>query len=96
MVLNLSAIHTLTIVSNTACCTRLDSEAGPHQTFTHAFYSILCRPQYIEPLRAEIDQWVEKAGWTKESLDGMRLLDSFIKESHRFDLMSLCEFSCTF
>lgn len=71
MVLNLSAIHTLTI------------------TFTHAFYSILCRPQYIEPLRAEIDQWVEKAGWTKESLDGMRLLDSFIKESHRFDLMSL-------
>ena len=59
------------------------------QTFTHAFFSILSRPQYIDPLREEIGRCLQEDGWTKAAIDKMRLLDGFMKESQRFDLMTI-------
>lgn len=56
-------------------------------TFTHALYSLLSRPELFEPLRAEIDHSIRDFGWSKEGVDNMKLLDSFLKESHRFDVM---------
>lgn len=56
-------------------------------TFIHALYSLLSRPQFIEPLRAEVDQCIHAHGFTKEGVDDMRFVDSFLKESQRFDGM---------
>ncbi|KZW01892.1 cytochrome P450, partial [Exidia glandulosa HHB12029] len=39
--------------------------------------------KYLSPLRAEIEAIVSVHGWTKESIDKMSKLDSFIRESHR-------------
>ncbi|TEB20019.1 cytochrome P450 [Coprinellus micaceus] len=58
-------------------------------TFTHALFSVLSHPQYIAPLREEIELCIQEDGWTKPAIDRMRLLDSFLKESQRFDLMTI-------
>ena len=41
--------------------------------------------QYIDPLREEIAEAVRNHGWTREGLDAMYKLDSFIKETQRMD-----------
>jgi hypothetical protein len=40
-------------------------------------------PEYIEPLREQIDSSVEKYGWTKEGISKMYKMDSFIREVSR-------------
>ncbi|KJX93332.1 cytochrome p450 like protein [Zymoseptoria brevis] len=46
----------------------------------------LCQhPQYVEPLRQEILGLLREHGWSRASLHKMRLLDSFLKESQRFN-----------
>jgi hypothetical protein len=45
---------------------------------------LVSRPQYIDPLRKEIEEIVNTHGWTKESLGKMHKLDSFIKEIARW------------
>ncbi|KAI5995321.1 cytochrome P450 [Pisolithus orientalis] len=42
-------------------------------------------PQYIQPLREEVQAIVGKDGWTKEALAKMRKVDSFLKEVQRFE-----------
>ena len=42
-------------------------------------------PQYIQPLREEIETIVEKEGWSKAALGKMRKVDSFVKECQRFE-----------
>lgn len=42
-------------------------------------------PQYIQPLRKEVEAIVAKEGWSKMSLTKMCKLDSFIRESLRFN-----------
>lgn len=37
----------------------------------------------MEPLREEISTIVQADGWTKEAVDKMRKLDSFVKETQR-------------
>ncbi|KAF5332141.1 hypothetical protein D9611_008153 [Ephemerocybe angulata] len=58
-------------------------------TFTNALYSLLSRPQYIDPLREEINQCIQEEGWTKAALDKMILLDGFLKESMRLDFFGV-------
>jgi len=41
-------------------------------------------PEYIEPLRQEVDSIVKEQGWTKASIFNMRKLDSFLREAVRF------------
>ena len=41
--------------------------------------------QYVDPLREEITEAVRDHGWTREGLDAMHKLDSFIKETQRMD-----------
>ena len=55
------------------------------QTSTHVLYRLLTNPQYIEPLRQEVEAAVAEAGWTKDGMDKMRHLDSFLRETQRFD-----------
>ncbi|KIJ05676.1 hypothetical protein PAXINDRAFT_21085 [Paxillus involutus ATCC 200175] len=54
-------------------------------SFTQALYNLAVHPQYIEPLREEVESIVGKDGWSKGALVKMRKVDSFLKESQRTD-----------
>ncbi|GME44608.1 putative cytochrome P450 [Neofusicoccum parvum] len=61
---------------------------------THLVYDLCARPEYIEPLRAEIEQMLEEEGgrFTKAGLNRLVKLDSFMKESQRFNPLSFLTF----
>ena len=43
----------------------------------------------MKPLREEVEEIIQREGWTKEALDQMPKLDSFIKESQRLQPLSI-------
>ncbi|KAL4076645.1 cytochrome P450 [Scleroderma yunnanense] len=53
-----------------------------------AFAKVLCvlakNPQYVQPLREEVKMAINEHGWTKGGIAEMRKVDSFIKETLRF------------
>ncbi|KAG7094523.1 hypothetical protein E1B28_005352 [Marasmius oreades] len=53
------------------------------QAFTHALINIAAHPEYISPLRAEMEWAIGTDGWSKAAMGKMRKLDSFLKESQR-------------
>ena len=55
------------------------------QLFTQALFRLAANPQYIEPLREEVEGIVEKYGWSKVAMSKMRKVDSFLKECHRIE-----------
>ncbi len=59
------------------------------QTLTHALFDLASMPQYIQPLRKEIESVIATDGWTKLSMDKMWKLDSFLKESQRHNGLGL-------
>ncbi|KIL60300.1 hypothetical protein M378DRAFT_168328 [Amanita muscaria Koide BX008] len=50
---------------------------------TYVMYELATRPEYVQPLREEIEAVISEEGWSKESVRKLRKLDSFIKESLR-------------
>jgi len=48
-------------------------------------YRLLSNPEYIEPLRQEVEAAVAEEGWTKAGLDKMYKIDSFLRETQRLD-----------
>jgi hypothetical protein len=48
-------------------------------------YRLLDNPEYLEPLREEVDAAIEEEGWTKAGMDKMYKLDSFVRETQRLD-----------
>ncbi|PPQ72662.1 hypothetical protein CVT24_012640 [Panaeolus cyanescens] len=52
-------------------------------TFMHAFYYLASDETYMKLLRSEVDEVVEQYGWTKDALDMMVIVDSFLKECQR-------------
>jgi len=71
--------------------------AALHTTSQATFHAILdmaARPQYIQPLREEIERVLQEDGYDrdnegfpklkKSSMPKLRKLDSFMKESQRF------------
>ncbi|EGN93634.1 hypothetical protein SERLA73DRAFT_189361 [Serpula lacrymans var. lacrymans S7.3] len=54
-------------------------------SFTHALFYLAAYPQYIQPLREEVEAIIEQEGWSKNALVKMRKVDSFLKEAQRFD-----------
>ena len=67
----------------------MTSVASVHTTAgaaTHALYDLCQRPEYIGPLRDEVEEVLrEEGGWHKTTLHRLRKLDSFLKESQRFN-----------
>ncbi|KAF4621783.1 hypothetical protein D9613_012093 [Agrocybe pediades] len=53
------------------------------QALTQAIYDLAAHPEYIAPLREEVENVIQAEGWTKLSMGKMRKVDSFIKESQR-------------
>ncbi|EJD07459.1 cytochrome P450 [Fomitiporia mediterranea MF3/22] len=58
-------------------------------SFTHALFHLAAEPQYIHPLRDEIEQVIKEEGWSKVAMTKMWKLDSFMKESMRFNGINL-------
>jgi hypothetical protein len=48
-------------------------------------YRLLANPEYIEPLRQEVDAVIKEEGWTKAGIDKMHKIDSFLRETQRID-----------
>ncbi|KAF8897198.1 cytochrome P450 [Infundibulicybe gibba] len=57
---------------------------------THMLYDLSVRPEYIQPLREEVESVVTQEGLSKASLGKMRKLDSFVRESQRFTGTGAC------
>ncbi|KAH7906708.1 cytochrome P450 [Hygrophoropsis aurantiaca] len=50
-----------------------------------SLYHLAANPQYVQPLREEIEAVVAKEGWSKIAMTKMRKVDSFLKETQRYD-----------
>jgi cytochrome P450 len=64
------------------------------QTITYALYDLCLHPEYVEPLRKEVDP--EGKAWIHfiDTVQGLPLLDSFMKESARLTPVEASE-CCT-
>ena len=56
---------------------------------SHVLYDLAAFPEYIEPLREEVETITAVDGWTKAAMGKMRKLDSFLKESQRLNGIGL-------
>ncbi|EAU87936.1 cytochrome P450 [Coprinopsis cinerea okayama7 len=52
-------------------------------TVSNVLFDLAAHPEYIGPLREEIEETINRYGWTKESMVRMHKLDSTIKENSR-------------
>jgi len=59
------------------------------QAVTQVLYRLLENPEYIEPLRQEVEAAVAEEGWTKAGMDKMHKIDSLIRETQRFDVQAI-------
>lgn len=50
-------------------------------------------PEYFEPLRQEIGDVTDRLGWTKDAIDSMPKIDSFIRESQRMNGLGTRKFT---
>ncbi|KAI6126998.1 cytochrome P450 [Pisolithus sp. B1] len=62
----------------------LVSIQGTASTLMSAVYNLAAHPEYLVPLREEVDAVVRQGGLTKAAIDKMYKMDSFLKESYRF------------
>lgn len=53
------------------------------QTLINLLHNLAANPRYAYPMREEIQTIVRQEGWTRNSVDKMHKLDSFIKETMR-------------
>jgi hypothetical protein len=58
------------------------------QASTQILHRLLENPEYLKPLRQEIETAVAEEGWTKAAIDKMHNLDSFLRETQRMNIMS--------
>ncbi|KAJ6609424.1 cytochrome P450 [Mycena sp. CBHHK59/15] len=52
-------------------------------TLTSALYDLASQPDYILPMRDEVERVVAEEGWTKAAIGKMHKVDSFLRESQR-------------
>ena len=53
------------------------------QGTTHALFDLAANPEYLDPIREEVDEVTKREGWSKSAIDQMHKLESFLKESQR-------------
>ncbi|KAF9244077.1 cytochrome P450 [Melanogaster broomeanus] len=53
--------------------------------FIRVLYNLAANPQYIQPLREEVESVVATEGWSKDALGKMYKIDSFLRESLRIE-----------
>ena len=94
LMLNFASIHSTSMVSSErAVFLAIVSSNADYistQTFTQTLYRLLAHPEYIEPLRQEVEAVVAEEGWTKAGMDKMHKIDSFVRETQRIDGPIIC------
>ena len=60
------------------------------QTFTRVLYDLATHPEYVQPMRDEVQTVLREDGWSKDAVGKLYKLDSFIKESLRTAELGLC------
>ncbi|PPQ77970.1 hypothetical protein CVT26_005275 [Gymnopilus dilepis] len=78
LTVNFTAIHTTSVASIVAS-----------RALTHMLYDLAAHPEYVQPMREEVEKVLGHEGWTKSSVLKLRKLDSFIKESQRLAIGGL-------
>ena len=61
------------------------------KALTHALLDLAANPEYLKPLREEVDGVTKRGGWSKSALDQLHKIDSFVKESQRLHPLAICE-----
>jgi cytochrome P450 len=65
----------------------------PASLLTHILFELASRPEYVEPLRAELAKVMKERGkWSYSCLGGLDKMDSFIKECQRLNSHGLSMF----
>jgi hypothetical protein len=59
------------------------------QVLTQVLCRLLSNPEYVEPLRREVEAVIAEEGWTKAGIDKMCKLDSFVRETQRVDSLGI-------
>jgi len=54
-------------------------------TVAQILYRLIVNPDYLEPLRQEIETALADEGWTKAGMDKLHKLDAFMRETQRID-----------
>ncbi|KDR84437.1 hypothetical protein GALMADRAFT_133736 [Galerina marginata CBS 339.88] len=57
--------------------------------FAQALYDISDRPEYVKPLREEVEQVTGNGGWTKNAVGQLYKIDSFFRETQRYNGLGL-------
>ncbi|PPQ96344.1 hypothetical protein CVT26_005028 [Gymnopilus dilepis] len=57
--------------------------------FAQALYMLCERPEYIEPLREEVEAVISETGWTKAAVGQLYKVDSFFRETQRYNGLGL-------
>jgi cytochrome P450 len=95
LMLNFASVHSTSLVSCRSCLflATVSSIANyaSTQTFTQTLYRLLAHPEYLEPLRQEVEAVVAEEGWTKTGMDKMHKIDSFVRETQRIDGPIICQ-----
>lgn len=55
----------------------------PRQSFAYALFTLAANPEFIQPMREEVDKVVAEDGWSKAAMQKMRKVDSFLRECQR-------------
>ena len=62
------------------------------QSFTHALFHLAAEAEkYVPAMREEVERVTKEDGWSKASMTKMRKLDSFLKETQRYNGIGSCE-----
>lgn len=61
------------------------------QGYTHALYDLATYPEIVGPLREEVETVIQAEGWTKDAMGKLHKLDSFMKESQRYNGVGACK-----
>ena len=92
LITNFVAIHTTSLASHdipSPPMMQSYSRIASPQTLTQVLYRLLAHPDYVEPLREEVDAVIKEEGWTKAGMDKMHKIDSFIRETQRIDGLAI-------
>ena len=63
---------------------------------TNALKNLASSPECIAPLRAEVEELIASYGWTKDAIDRMWQVDSFVRESQRLHTLAPGESSVSY
>lgn len=58
------------------------------QSMTNVLLNLASSPECMNPLRAEVEELIASYGWTKDAIDRMWSVDSFVRESQRLHTLS--------